>query len=104
MVDYLSITNKIKELDATKIGMALDTNFDRWEYPFWAILRNFNRNYQIKWVIYPEYLKKTRNYDPNFVPELIITDFSPEIISKEFEIERAWKYEHLILVKVKKKE
>ncbi|MDR2705619.1 MAG: hypothetical protein LBC02_07555 [Planctomycetaceae bacterium] len=103
MVDHLSITNKINELGATKIGMALDTTFDRWEYPFWALLRNFNRNYRIEWVVYPEYLKKSPNYDPNFVPELIITDFSPEVISKEFEIEHAWKYEHLILVKIKEK-
>jgi hypothetical protein len=102
LIDHLSITNKINELGFTKIGMALDTMYDRWEYPFWTILRNFNRNYRIEWVIYPEYLKKSPNYDPDFVPELIITDFPPDVISKQFEIEHVWKYEHLVLVKVKK--
>ncbi|MDR0336840.1 MAG: DUF4555 domain-containing protein [Planctomycetaceae bacterium] len=101
MIDHLSITNKIDELGVTQIGMALDTTYDRWEYPFWALLRTFNRNYRIEWVIYPESLKNTPNYDPNFVPEIIITDFPPEVISAQFEVEHAWKYEHLVLVKVK---
>ncbi|MDR2115346.1 MAG: hypothetical protein LBP87_03085 [Planctomycetaceae bacterium] len=103
MIDHLSITNKINELGVTKIGMALDLFYDRWEYPFWAILRNFKRDYRIEWVIFPEYLKKSSNYDPDFVPEVIITDFPPDVISKEFDIEHAWKYEHLVLIKVKRK-
>ncbi|MDR2756962.1 MAG: hypothetical protein LBC20_14790, partial [Planctomycetaceae bacterium] len=101
MIDHLSITNKINELGSTKIGMALDATNDRWEYPFWVILRNFNRHYRIEWVIYPENLKKSLNYDPDFVPEVIITDFPPDVISKQFDIEHAWKYENLVLVKVK---
>ncbi|MDR3197964.1 MAG: hypothetical protein LBU34_08875 [Planctomycetaceae bacterium] len=101
MIDHLSITNEIDKLGCTKIGMALDPINDRWEYPFWAILRNFNRNYRIEWVIYPEYLQKSSNYDPDFVPEVIITDFPPDVISEKFDIEHVWKYEHLVLVKVK---
>jgi hypothetical protein len=103
MVDYLSITKKINELGATKIGMALDVTIDYWEYPFWVLLRNFNRNYRIEWVVYPEYLKNSPNYDPNFIPEVIITDISAEIMLKKFEVEQAWEYEHLILLKVKGK-
>ncbi|MDR2439053.1 MAG: hypothetical protein LBE12_06760 [Planctomycetaceae bacterium] len=101
MIDHLSISNKINELGATKIGMALDITYDRWEYPFWVLLRDFNRNYRIEWVIYPENLKKSPNYDPNFVPEVIITDFPPDVVLKLFDIEHAWKYEHLVLLKIK---
>jgi hypothetical protein len=103
MIDQLSITNKINELGFTQIGMALDVIYDRWEYPFWPLLRHFGRNYRIEWAIYPEHLQKTPNYDPDFVPELIITDFAPDIISAKYEVEHVWKYEHLVLLKIKGK-
>ncbi len=103
MADYLSICKKIQELEARNIGIALDAQQDRWEYPFWPILKNKLPEMQIKWVIFPDDLEETRNFDPEFVPDVIITDFAPDIISQKFEIEHAVRYEHFVLVLIKKK-
>lgn len=103
VVDYLSMTNKIKELGAVKIGMALDPVQDRWEYPFWPILRSQTPEVQIKWVIYPDYLKKSRNYDPDFMPDVVITDYEVGVIQEKYDIDHAWKYNNIVLAKVRKK-
>ena len=102
LADYLSICKKIDELGAVDIGLALDPFVDMWEYPFWPILKSRNPKIRIEWVVFPESHRNTRNYDPDFVPDVIITDYTPETIQERFEIEQAWKYEYLILAKVKK--
>lgn len=101
MVDTLSIANKIAESGGNHIGLALDPSMDMWEYPYWPALRSRNPNVVIQWAIFPEYLKRTRNFDPDFVPEFLITDYPPQVVMELFEIEHAWKYRHLVLLKIK---
>ncbi len=101
MLDYLSLGDRIDELGFTRIGIAFDRFYDRWEYPFWPILRSKGRNYRIEWEIYPDYLKKSVNYDPTFVPELLISDWPRHVVEKYFEIGRVWEYDLMVLYEIK---
>ena len=101
LLDYLSIAERIDELGYTNIGVAFDRWHDRWEYPFWPLLRSKGKKYRIEWEIYPDYLQKAVNYDPNFTPELLITDWPPHVVEKYFVIGRAWKYDHMVLLEIK---
>ena len=101
LLDYLSIAERIDELGYTNIGIAFDRWNDRWEYPFWPILRSKGKKYQIKWEIYPDYLKNSVNYDPDFMPELLITDWPPHDVERYFEIGQVWKYDNMVLLEIK---
>jgi hypothetical protein len=101
LLDYLSIAERIDELGCTNIGIAFDRWYDRWEYPFWPILRSKGKKYRIEWEIYPNYLKKSVNYDPNFTPELLITDWPPHDIERYFVVGQAWKYDNMVLLEIK---
>jgi len=90
---YLSMCNRIDELGSTHIGIAFDRFYDRWEYPLWPLLRSKGKEYRIEWEIYPGYLKNATNYDPDFMPELLITDWPPHVVGQYFEIGRSWEYE-----------
>jgi len=101
LLDYLSIAERIDELGYTNIGIAFDRWNDRWEYPFWPLLRSKGKKFRIEWEIYPNYLKHSMNYDPNFVPELLITDWPPHDVEKYFVIGQAWKYDNMVLLEIK---
>ncbi|MDR0869714.1 MAG: hypothetical protein LBN39_02880 [Planctomycetaceae bacterium] len=108
MAEYMSIADRMTELNCTKIGLALDKKNDRWEYPLWALLRSrfakTGRKFRVEWVVFPDELKQLRNYPPDFVPDIILTDLMPEEITNRYEIgEPIWKYEtnSMILVPIK---
>ncbi len=103
LFEYLAISNQIKELGAKNVGLAMDRFYDRWEYPFWPLLREDGKTPRIEWVVFHKYLENSVNFDPAFVPDVIITDYSPNVIEKYFDVENAWIYEHLVLVQVKGK-
>ena len=73
--DFIDASAFIKDRGIKDVGLALGWN--TLEYPLWNILKKENKNIRIKNVVFPEYLKRTKNYDPDFSPKVIITTTAP---------------------------
>jgi len=73
---YTKITDLIKERNISNIGLAIRGN--SWEYPFWVLLKEKNKNFRMEYIFFNEKLKKTPNYNPNFNFSAIIYNL-PEI-------------------------
>lgn len=73
--NFVDAAALIKNKNIKNIGLALGWN--TLEYPLWDILKKEDRDTRIKNVVFPEYLKRVKNYDPDFSPEIIISTTAP---------------------------
>ena len=111
--DYISLCNTIENRKWSRVGLAIERYYDMWEYPIWAILRNKNHPVQIRWVTFPEYQTETPNYDPHFVPDVILIDtyWSNPIladkrisqIKERYDVGEIIRFEQIIVVEIKGK-